>query len=164
MRPVFFGHRRSLRQNFKNCLQLVYDFGLVLVPFKIFLELGGKFKNFHNDSTKLRKLSRSSVSRLSDVSASFIAARVFLFGLSDTNAIRTLSTRLFKLRLCRLASACNLVRSSSLSRKDVCFRIEVAGFIVKIISNAKVIHLYNICKSAIVNSTDQQIVSIRYFI
>lgn len=66
---------------------------------KVFLELSCQLKSIHRDSTKLRKLDKSKVSRFSDVSASFIAANVVLFGFSATKAINTLSTKLFKLRL-----------------------------------------------------------------
>lgn len=99
MWSVFSWNRQSIHQQSENILQFVNYICLVFITLKVLLKLRREFEGIHKESTKLRKLFRSSVSRLFEVSASFIAARVVLLGRSATNAISTLSTRLLRLRL-----------------------------------------------------------------
>lgn len=96
---VFSRNRQPIYQQFENILKFVDYLCLVFVSLEVLLELGSELEGIHNESIKLRKLFKSSVSRLSEVSASFIAAKVVLFGRSATKAISTLSTRLLRLRL-----------------------------------------------------------------
>ena len=103
-------------------------------------------QSLHRESTTLRKFDRSSVSKFSAVSASFIAARVVLFGFSETKASSTLSTRLFRLRLCFFASIWRRFNKFSLNRNEVCFLVTDAVFIVIPLCSAKVVHLYNTFK------------------
>ena len=97
----------------------------------------------HFNYSTLRKFERSSVSKLSDVSASFIAARVVLFGFSETKASSTLSTRLLRLRLCLEASIRRRSSKFSLNLNEVCFLVTDGVFIIIPFCSAKIVHLYN---------------------
>ena len=130
----------------ENGLQFFDNLRPIFISFEIFLKLSCNFQSLHRESTKLRKLERSSVSKLTDVSASFIAAKVVLFGFSDTKASSTLSTRLLRLRLCFFASIWRRFSKFSLNRNEVCFLVTDAVFIVIPFCSAKIMHLYNISK------------------
>ena len=130
----------------ENELQFLDNLRPIFISFEILLKLSCDLQSLHRESTKLRKLERSSVSKLSDVSASFIAAKVVLFGFSETKASSTLSTRLLRLRLCFLASIWRRFSKFSLNRNEVCFLVTDAVFIVIPFCSAKIVHLYNISK------------------
>ncbi len=146
MRLVFLRYGQFILKQTKNQLQFLNNVRPIFISFEILLKLGGNLQSLHKESTKLRKFERSSVSKLSDVSASFIAARVVLFGFSETKASSTLSTRLFRLRLCFVASIRRRSSKLSLNRNEVCFRVTDAVFIIIPFCSAKIVHLYNTSK------------------
>ena len=104
MRSIFIRYRQLILKQSKNVLQFLNNLRPIFISLEILLKLSSYLQSLHRESTKLRKLERSSVSKLSEVSASFIAAKVVLLGFSETKASNTLSTRLLRLRLCFLAS------------------------------------------------------------
>ena len=146
MRFVFFRYWQFILKQSENELQFLDNLRPIFISFEILLKLSGDFQSLHRESTKLRKFERSSVSKLSDVSASFMAARVVLFGFSETKASSTLSTRLLRLRLCFLASIWRRWSKFSLNRNEVCFLVTDVVFIDIPFCSAKIVHLYNISK------------------
>ena len=146
MRSIFIRYRQLILKQSKNVLQFLNNLRPIFISFEILLKLSGYLQSLHRESTKLRKLERSSVSKLSEVSASFIAAKVVLLGFSETKARSTLSTRLLRLRLCFLASIWRRWSKFSLYRNEVCFLVIDVEFIIIPFCSAKIMHLYNISK------------------
>lgn len=119
MRIIFHRNFLAIPKLFKHDFQLVKFVGFMLVALKVFFELPGKFQRFHSESTKLLKLSRSSVSRFSLRSASGHSSKSHFVRFFRNKRHKNVSTRLLSERLRFTASSRSVSINASLSRNDV---------------------------------------------